>query len=138
MRIWDFANPFSQIQLHPSEPAEGFVTPPSFDDGPLKTEDEIAAAYEELYGPTFSGVFVLGNDVFETDALVKQDTGFGSNTKKEKVRDGFEDRVVQVRRVMKVVKGGKQLPPSPPFRSRRRRSKVRLQCQEEHREGAND
>ncbi|KOM47782.1 hypothetical protein LR48_Vigan07g148600 [Vigna angularis] len=57
---------------HPSEPAEGFVTPPSFDDGPLKTEDEIAAAYEELYGPTFSGVFVLGNDVFETDALVKE------------------------------------------------------------------
>ncbi|KAG2403758.1 uncharacterized protein HKW66_Vig0106780 [Vigna angularis] len=35
---------------------------------------------------------------------------------------------------MKVDKGGKQLPPSPPFRSRRRRSKVRLQCQEEHRE----
>ncbi|KAG2394594.1 30S ribosomal protein [Vigna angularis] len=39
------------------------------------------------------------------------------NDYKEKVRDGFEDRVVQVRRVMKVVKGGKQLPPSPPFKS---------------------
>ncbi|XP_014519587.1 allene oxide synthase 1, chloroplastic-like [Vigna radiata var. radiata] len=36
---------------------------------------------------TFNGVSVLGNDVFKTDALVKQDTGFGSSTKKEKVRD---------------------------------------------------
>ncbi|KOM26503.1 hypothetical protein LR48_Vigan280s000300 [Vigna angularis] len=43
------------------------------------------------------------------DALVKRDTGFGYNSKKEKVRDGFEDRVVQVRRVTKVFKGGKQL-----------------------------
>lgn len=40
---------------------------------------------------------------------MKQDTGFGSGSKKEKVRDGFEERVVQVRRVTKVVKGGKQL-----------------------------
>ncbi|KOM28727.1 hypothetical protein LR48_Vigan567s000200 [Vigna angularis] len=49
---------------------------------PLKTEDEIAAAYEELYGPTFSGVSVLGNDVFEMDSLVKQDTGFGSTRRR--------------------------------------------------------
>ncbi|XP_052734097.1 uncharacterized protein LOC128196645 [Vigna angularis] len=105
----DNVNPLEDIDFNPLEPAEGFVAPPSFDDGPLKTEDEIAATYEELYGPTFNGVSVLGNDVFEMDALVKRDTGFGSNSKKEKVRDGFEDRVVQVRRVTKVVKGGKQL-----------------------------
>lgn len=40
---------------------------------------------------------------------MKKDTGFGSGVKKEKIRDGFEERVVQVRRVTKVVKGGKQL-----------------------------
>jgi len=85
------------------------VAPPSFDDGPLETEDEIAAAYEELYGPGYSGVSVLGNDVYVMDAKVKKETGFGSGAKKEKVRDGFEERVVQVRRVTKVVKGGKQL-----------------------------
>ncbi|XP_052734094.1 30S ribosomal protein S5, chloroplastic-like [Vigna angularis] len=105
----DNVNPLEDIDFNPLEPAEGFVAPPSFDDGPLKTEDKIAATYEELYGPTFNGVSVLGNDVFEMDALVKRDTGFGSNSKKEKVRDGFKDRVVQVRRVTKVVKGGKQL-----------------------------
>lgn len=33
----------------------------------------------------------------------------GQKPKKEKIRDGFEERVVQVRRVTKVVKGGKQL-----------------------------
>lgn len=40
---------------------------------------------------------------------MKKTTGFGSKSKKEKVRDGFDERVVQVRRVTKVVKGGKQL-----------------------------
>lgn len=40
---------------------------------------------------------------------MKKTTGFGSKNKKEKVKDGFEERVVQVRRVTKVVKGGKQL-----------------------------
>ncbi|KAF2303316.1 hypothetical protein GH714_016600 [Hevea brasiliensis] len=43
------------------------------------------------------------------DSKVKKTTGFGSKGKKEKIRDGFEERVVQVRRVTKVVKGGKQL-----------------------------
>ncbi|KAK4765584.1 hypothetical protein SAY86_026674 [Trapa natans] len=92
----------------PSRP-EGFVAPPSFDDGPLETEDELAAAYEEVYGPAYSGVSVLGNDIYVMDSKVKKITGFGSKTKKEKVKDGFEERVVQVRRVTKVVKGGKQL-----------------------------
>lgn len=75
----------------------------------METEDEIAAAYEEIYGPAYSGVSVLGSDPFVMDSKVKKSTGFGSKVKKEKVRDGFEERVVQVRRVTKVVKGGKQL-----------------------------
>ncbi|RVW37923.1 30S ribosomal protein S5, chloroplastic [Vitis vinifera] len=77
-----------EVVFEPTPPPEGFVPPPSFDDGPMETEDEIAAAYEEIYGPAYR---------------------FGSKVKKEKVRDGFEERVVQVRRVTKVVKGGKQL-----------------------------
>ena len=52
---------------------------------------------------------MLGNDPSVMDSKVKKSTGFGSKVKKEKVRDGFEERVVQVRRVTKVVKGGKQL-----------------------------
>lgn len=92
----------------PPEKPEDFQPPPSFDEGPPESEDEIAAAYEELYGPAYSGVSVLGNDVYVMDSKVKKTTSFGK-VKKDKIRDGFEERVVQVRRVTKVVKGGKQL-----------------------------
>ncbi|KAL2467270.1 30S ribosomal protein S5 [Abeliophyllum distichum] len=93
----------------PPERPEDFVQPPSFDEGPFESEDEIARAYEELYGAAYSGETFLGNDVYAMDSKVKKTTGFGSKSKKEKVRDGFDERVVQVRRVTKVVKGGKQL-----------------------------
>ncbi|XP_071714642.1 small ribosomal subunit protein uS5c [Rutidosis leptorrhynchoides] len=92
----------------PPEKPEDFIPPPSFDDGPQESEDDIAAAYEELYGPAYSGVSVLGNDVYVMDSKAKKTGAFGK-VKKEKIRDGFEERVVQVRRVTKVVKGGKQL-----------------------------
>ncbi|XVF40469.1 hypothetical protein PTKIN_Ptkin01aG0116000 [Pterospermum kingtungense] len=96
------------VVFDPPTPPEGFTPPPSFDDGPEETEEEIAAAYEELYGPAYSGISVLGNDVYVIDSKVKKSSAFGK-VKKDKVRDGFEERVVQVRRVTKVVKGGKQL-----------------------------
>nr|XP_011460663.1 PREDICTED: 30S ribosomal protein S5, chloroplastic isoform X2 [Fragaria vesca subsp. vesca] len=92
----------------PPEPPEGFLPPPSFDDEPPETEEQIARAYEELYGPAYSGVSVLGNDVYVMDSKVRKVGAFGK-VKKEKIRDGFEERVVEVRRVTKVVKGGKQL-----------------------------
>ncbi|XP_062162638.1 small ribosomal subunit protein uS5c [Alnus glutinosa] len=95
--------------FNPPEAPEGFVAPPSFDDGPMETEEEIAAAYEELYGAAYSGESYLGNDIYVMDSKVRKTTGFGSKTKKEKVKDGLDERVVQVRRVTKVVKGGKQL-----------------------------
>ncbi|KAF5185223.1 30S ribosomal protein S5 protein [Thalictrum thalictroides] len=107
--FFDEVNPEEEIVFDPPVPPEGYVPPPAFDEGPAETEDEIASAYEELYGPAYSGVSVLGNDVFVMDAKMKKATGFGTKTKKEKVRDGFDERVVQVRRVTKVVKGGKQL-----------------------------
>ncbi|KAL1567387.1 ribosomal protein S5 [Salvia divinorum] len=112
----DFEIPFLEGEdvedtgaFSPPERPEGYVPPSSFDDGPAETEEEIARAFEELYGAAYSGESFLGNDVYAMDSMVKKATGFGSKTKKEKVRDGFDERVVQVRRVTKVVKGGKQL-----------------------------
>ncbi|OIV94357.1 hypothetical protein TanjilG_21697 [Lupinus angustifolius] len=106
---FDTANPEQDFPFDPPQPPEDFTPPPSIDDGPLETEDEISAAYEELYGPAYSGVSVLGNDIHVMDSKARKETGFGSKVKKEKIRDGFEERVVQVRRVTKVVKGGKQM-----------------------------
>ncbi|KFK31006.1 hypothetical protein AALP_AA6G056200 [Arabis alpina] len=90
---------------------EGFVSPPYFDEGVDETEAEIATAYEELYGPAYSGESMLGKDVNVMDSKIKKTSGGigGNKPKKDKIRDGFEERVVQVRRVTKVVKGGKQL-----------------------------
>ncbi|KAH6795412.1 hypothetical protein C2S51_036398 [Perilla frutescens var. frutescens] len=112
----DFEIPFIEDEdgaenaaFSPPERPEGYIPPASFDDGPMESEEEIARAYEELYGPAYSGESFLGNDVYVMDSKVKKSTGFGSKSKKEKVRDGFDERVVQVRRVTKVVKGGKQL-----------------------------
>lgn len=106
--FFDNFDPDAIITFDPPEAPEDFVPPPSFDDGPPESEDEIAAAYEELYGPAYSGVSVLGNDIYVMDSKVKK-TGALGKVKKEKVRDGFDERVIQVRRVTKVVKGGKQL-----------------------------
>ncbi|XP_023544602.1 30S ribosomal protein S5, chloroplastic-like [Cucurbita pepo subsp. pepo] len=107
--FFESINPEEDVVYDPPEVPEGFVAPPSFDEGPLESEDEIAAAYEELYGPAYSGVSVLGNDIYVMDSKMKKVGGFGSKARKEKARDGFDERVVQVRRVTKVVKGGKQL-----------------------------
>ncbi|KAJ0259822.1 30S ribosomal protein S5 [Hirschfeldia incana] len=95
----------------PPSPPEGFVPAPYFDEGVDETDAEIATAYEELYGPAYSGESMLGKDVNVMDSKLKKGgSGIGGQKpKKEKIRDGFEERVVQVRRVTKVVKGGKQL-----------------------------
>ena len=109
--FFDNFNPNDETDtvFNPPERPEDFIAPPSFDEGPMETEEEIATAYEELYGPAYSGESYLGNDIYVMDSKVQKKTGFGSKTKREKVKDGFEERVVQVRRVTKVVKGGKQL-----------------------------
>ncbi|XP_012091626.1 30S ribosomal protein S5, chloroplastic [Jatropha curcas] len=106
--FFDNVNPEEEVVFDPPSPPEDYVPPPSFDEGPIETEEEIAAAFEELYGPAFSGETFFGNDVHVMDSKMKKASGFGK-AKREKLRDGFEERVVQVRRVTKVVKGGKQL-----------------------------
>ncbi|CAN1229457.1 30S ribosomal protein S5, chloroplastic [Linum grandiflorum] len=100
--------PEEEPTFDPPEQPDGFIPPPYFDEGPPETDEEITAAYEEMYGPAYSGESVLGNDVYVMDKNKKKLTAFGK-LKREKVRDGFEERVIQVRRVTKVVKGGKQL-----------------------------
>ncbi|KAL6197175.1 hypothetical protein ACLB2K_032787 [Fragaria x ananassa] len=83
----------------PPVPPEGFLPPPSFDDEPPEKEEQIARAYEELYGPAYSGVSVLGNDVYVMDSKVRKVGAFGK-VKKEKIRDGFEERVVEAKEVI--------------------------------------
>ncbi|XP_057544254.1 30S ribosomal protein S5, chloroplastic-like [Amaranthus tricolor] len=107
--FFDEVNPDEEITFNPPEKPEDFIPPRAIDEPPFESEDEVARAYEELYGPAYSGETYLGNDVFVMDSKVKKSSGFGSKAKKEKVRDGFEENVVQVRRVTKVVKGGKHM-----------------------------
>ncbi|KAJ8448010.1 hypothetical protein Cgig2_028886 [Carnegiea gigantea] len=95
--------------FEPPEKPEGFVPPRAIDEPPFESEEEIGRAYEELYGPAYSAESYLGNDVYAMDSKIKRTSGFGSKIKKEKIRDGFEETCVQVRRVTKVVKGGKNL-----------------------------
>ncbi|KAL5562798.1 hypothetical protein UlMin_032545 [Ulmus minor] len=66
----------SFFMLHESCP-EGFIPPPSFNEGPLETEDKIATAYEELYSLAFSGISVLGNDIHVMDSKMRKICGFG-------------------------------------------------------------
>ncbi|XP_039139286.1 LOW QUALITY PROTEIN: 30S ribosomal protein S5, chloroplastic [Dioscorea cayenensis subsp. rotundata] len=108
--FFDNFDPNADVPFDPPTPPEGYVPPPSFDELPPETEEDITTAYEEIYGPAYSGVSVLGNDVYVMDAHLKKSSGgFLGRRKKEKPNDGFEERVVQVRRVTKVVKGGKKL-----------------------------
>ncbi|XP_072957209.1 small ribosomal subunit protein uS5c [Typha angustifolia] len=106
---FDSFEPADELPFDPPSPPEGYVPPPAFDELPPETEEEIAAAYEEIYGAAFSGESVLGNDVFAMDSKLKKSSGLLGRRKREKLNDGFDERVVQVRRVTKVVKGGKNL-----------------------------
>lgn len=107
--FFDNLDPNEEMTWEPVPPPEGYVPPPYFDEYPSETEEEIAAAYEEIYGPAYSGISVLGNDVNVMDSKLKKTGRFGLTRKREKIRDGFEERVAEVRRVSKVVKGGKIL-----------------------------
>lgn len=74
-----------------------------FDDVMEESELQIAKAFEAMYGPAYSGISVLGNDV---DVMDDRFDARGMR-KVVRIRDGFEEAVVQVRRVTKVVKGGR-------------------------------
>ncbi|KAL5981870.1 ribosomal protein S5 [Asimina triloba] len=105
----DEVDPDSEIPYDPSIPPEDYDSTLYSDDLPTESEEDVAAAYEELYGPAFSGISVLGNDVFVEDSRRNKATELGLVVTEWKKDDMFEERLVQVRRVTKVVKGGKQL-----------------------------
>ncbi|CAL9161275.1 unnamed protein product [Musa hybrid cultivar] len=107
--FFDNVDPNDDIPFDPPAPPEGYVAPPSFDELPPESEEEVAAAYEEIYGAAYSGESVLGNDIYVMDGKVKKSSGLLGRKKRDRPNDGFEERVVQVRRVTKVVKGGKKL-----------------------------
>lgn len=70
--------------------------------------DEIAAANKESMGlPTAWSASSAMTSTWWTPGW--RPPGFWSKNRKEKVKDGFEERVVRVGRVTKVVKAGKQL-----------------------------
>ncbi|MCO5612976.1 hypothetical protein L7F22_067249 [Adiantum nelumboides] len=78
-----------------------FCTPvatSSFTAEQQESPEDIKQAYEALFGPAFSRLKKAG-----------QDEGFGRRNRERPVRDNMEEKVVQIRRVTKVVKGGKQL-----------------------------
>ncbi|CAL9189543.1 unnamed protein product, partial [Musa hybrid cultivar] len=108
--FFDNVNPNADIVFDPPAPPEGYVPQPAFDELPHESEEEVAAAHEEIYGPAYSGESVLGNDVYVMEAKVKKACGLLGRKKRDRPNDGFEERVVQVRRVTEVVMGGKNLP----------------------------
>ena len=80
------------------------MEPAPFDELPPESPEDVAAAYEALYGPAFSGETVMGNNVFEVKVVDPVDMD-----REQRPSDEFSERVVQVNRVTKVVKGGRQL-----------------------------
>ncbi|KAM0847365.1 hypothetical protein ACQ4PT_055069 [Festuca glaucescens] len=85
-------------------PPEGYIEPAPFDELPPESPEDVAAAYEALYGPAFSGESLMGNNVFEVKVVDPVDMD-----RDQRPNDDFSERVVQVSRVTKVVKGGRQL-----------------------------
>ncbi|MCO5595348.1 hypothetical protein L7F22_049390 [Adiantum nelumboides] len=78
-----------------------FCTPvatSSFTADQQESPEDIKQAYEALFGPAFSRLKKAG-----------ENEGFGRRNRERPVRDNMEEKVVQIRRVTKVVKGGKQL-----------------------------
>ena len=69
-----------------------------------ESPEEIRRAFEDLYGPAFSRL--------STKKTNSDEDGFGAakrGARDRNQKDNMEEKVVQVRRVTKVVKGGKQL-----------------------------
>lgn len=80
-----------------------------------ESEEDITAAYEALYGKAFEGLKKtstgdenLGDEEEGRGRGRRGDRGGGGDRRRSN-QDSMEERVVQIRRVTKVVKGGKQM-----------------------------
>ncbi|XP_024389370.1 uncharacterized protein [Physcomitrium patens] len=78
------------------------------DDEEEESEEDITAAYEALYGKAFEGLKKGSSD---DDNLGDESRGRRGGDRRggKNTEDKMEERVVQIRRVTKVVKGGKQM-----------------------------
>ncbi|XP_024379587.1 uncharacterized protein [Physcomitrium patens] len=78
------------------------------DDEEEEAEEDITAAYEALYGKAFEGLSKgsSGDENLSDDSRGKRG---GDRRGSKNSEDKMEERVVQIRRVTKVVKGGKQM-----------------------------
>uniref|UniRef100_M8BL55 Uncharacterized protein n=1 Tax=Aegilops tauschii TaxID=37682 RepID=M8BL55_AEGTA len=94
----------SSTEFQFAAPPEGYIEPAPFDELPPESPEDGAAADESLYGPAFSGESLMGNNVFEVKVVDPVDMD-----REQRPNDEFSERVVQVSRVTKVVKGGRQL-----------------------------
>lgn len=86
------------------------------DEDEEESEEDITAAYEALYGKAFEGLKARRDDDDEEDEQPRGRRGRGGDDgergggrRDRGPKDNFEERVVQIRRVTKVVKGGKQM-----------------------------
>lgn len=86
------------------------------DEDEEESEEDITAAYEALYGKAFEGLKARRDDDDEEDEQPRGRRGRGGDDgergggrRDRAPKDNFEERVVQIRRVTKVVKGGKQM-----------------------------
>lgn len=76
-----------------------------------ESQEDITAAYEALYGKAFEG---LRKTATGDENLGEEEEGRGRGRRggggdRRRPADSMEERVVQIRRVTKVVKGGKQM-----------------------------
>ncbi|KAJ4809391.1 30S ribosomal protein S5 [Rhynchospora pubera] len=90
------------------EEGESMFSGPLFD-WPDETHEDVAKAFERLYGPAYSAESHLGGNIYHMDPVVDKLIDEFDNLIVTKPVDDFEERVIQVRRVTKVVKGGKNL-----------------------------
>jgi small subunit ribosomal protein S5 len=95
------------------QPVKVAAAAPSYDveDEEEESEEDVTAAYEALYGKAFEGL----KKSDDKDTLGDEDEGRGRGRRgggggdRRRQGDAMEERVVQIRRVTKVVKGGKQM-----------------------------
>ncbi|KAF7043015.1 hypothetical protein CFC21_052479 [Triticum aestivum] len=93
----------SSTEFQFAAPPEGYIEPAPFDELPPESPEDVAAAYESLYGPAFSGESLMGNNVFEVKVVDPVDMD-----RDQRPNDEFSERVVQVSRVTKAGMNGRR------------------------------
>ncbi|KAJ4834279.1 hypothetical protein Tsubulata_028318 [Turnera subulata] len=89
---------------------EVVTVPKDFITGFEESEEQTAMAYEERYGPAYSGETYFGNDVLVMDPPDDGRRGWALlKRERVKIKDDLEETVVETRMVSKVTKGGRSM-----------------------------